>query len=128
MWGRTPRTIAACTLLPSSGSGRTSVNLAALLQFVLPIGYDNVAGRDSARDYRNVVLGEANGHVTHVHGVIRLHHKDISSLWTSLNRRCRNCGAVVPSFKQQAGIHELIGPQRVVFIVEYGFQSPGASG
>ena len=46
-----PEPLPPAALLPASGSGRTSFNLAALLQFVLAIGHDDIAGRDSAGDY-----------------------------------------------------------------------------
>ncbi len=112
----------------SRRSRRTNFNLAALLQLVLAVGHHNFARGDSAGDHGNVVLREGNGDRAHIHRIVRLHHEHVSSLRTPLNGRCRDRGTVLPNFQQQADVHELIWPKRVVLVVEHGFKPPGAGG
>jgi len=66
---KNPGSIAPCILLLGSRSSPDEFRSAALLQLILPIGHDNVVGRDSTCDHANIVLSEAAATSPHVHGV-----------------------------------------------------------
>ena len=111
----------------SSASG-VRIYLAPGLQLVLPVDHDDVPRGDPSGDRCHVILGERNRNRVHCNRFVGFDRKHIASLRAGLDRDRRNHGASLVGFQQQADIDELVGPQRVVRIVEHGFQPPRAGG
>ena len=61
-------------------------------------------------------------------GLVGFDHEHIASLRAALNRRRGDDRAVLADFEQQADIHELIRPERIVFVVKDRFQPVRSGG
>ncbi len=96
--------------------------MAAGLQLVLTVGDHHIAGIDSARDNGRIALRQRDGDSAILHRLVRTHDVDERSMRTPQDGRRRNYSAVLPRLQKQIGVHELVRPQFVVFVVEDCFQ------
>src|SRR5215471_9827448 len=122
----------AMSLLPRLCNGRgslsrtttstTNLHRRARLELVLPVGNHRFPGRDPLRNRGIVTLAEGDRYRPHLGRLVGFHSEDVCALRPALYRRSGNYRAVLAHFEQEARIHELVGPQRVVMIVEDGFQ------
>src|SRR5947207_5852921 len=62
------------------------LHMAARLEFVLSIGYDDFVWRNSAGNLNQIPLRDRDIHIPRINGLIVFHHVNVITLWPALYR------------------------------------------
>ena len=104
------------------------LHMAARLEFVLSIGYDDFVWRDSAGNLNQISLRDRDIHIPGINCFILFHYVNVITLWPALYRGRRKHRCVLAGLKQQVNVNELVRPQLIIFVIKNSFQSTGACG
>ena len=107
----------------SARAGDLKIHSGAVLNFVGSFDNHQLAGLQFRSHGDVVSLGCFQRDRANVRLLVRIHNVYVRALRSALDRRCGNDRGVFDDVEQQMHIHELIRKQRVVRIVEYGFEA-----
>lgn len=103
-------------------------DVAAVLQAVSAFQHHPVAGCQALLDHGVVAVGVTDHQRTDLDLLVAIEHVDEGAIVAELNRRRWRQHHVMQGVGQQVHIHELVGEQRLVLVIEARLEFQGAGG